>query len=112
MFMAKRGFTGGDFYVDIDNVALVDAASVTSVEKYSTVIYPNPVQGKEILLKNIPEDHYKWKIISTEGKNAVNGEAVMRGEYKINGEYLNPGMYFLQLEGVRNNYLMRFVVNN
>ncbi|MEP7264519.1 MAG: T9SS type A sorting domain-containing protein [Bacteroidota bacterium] len=115
MIKVRRG--SGDFFVDFDNFSVTNASSVASVDvKESTpVVYPNPASdGIQLQLKNVPADDYTVKLLSSSGDVLdVEKKQFKEGNIPVlNTRQLNRGLYFLQLNGVHNNFLLRFVVKN
>jgi Secretion system C-terminal sorting domain len=114
MIKVRRG--AGDFFVDFDNISLTNASSVSDITSITAnpVIYPNPANGgTRLLLKNVPADEYRIRLISSSGSVIDLEEKHIEGTLPvINTNQLNRGLYFLQLTGLRNNFLLRFVVKN
>lgn len=117
MIRLRRGSGNGDFYFDFDNFSVTNTSTVASVDVKESipVVYPNPASdGIQLQLKNVPADDYTVKLLSASGDVlAVEKKHVKEGTIPlINSRQLNRGLYFLQLNGVHNNFLLRFVVKN
>jgi hypothetical protein len=115
MIKVRRG--SGEFYVDFDNISIADASSVTSHETVtvSPVVFPNPAtDGMQLQLKDVPADEYSLRLISSSGGIIDAGTVKINAGTAplINTRELTRGLYFLQLAGVHNNFLLRFVVKN
>ncbi len=114
MIKVRRG--AGDFFVDFDNISITNASSVVDVTPLvdRPVIYPNPANGgTRLQLKSVPADDYRIRLISSAGGVIDLEEKHMEGTLPvIDTNQLNRGLYFLQLTGLRNNFLLRFVVKN
>jgi hypothetical protein len=114
MIRVRRG--SGDFFADFDNFSVVDVSTVSSVTVAAEpVVYPNPAaDGTQLHLKDVPPDNYKVRLITSGGSiiDLAEQHITAGSTPLINTRQLNRGLYFLQLNGVHNNFLLRFVVRN
>jgi hypothetical protein len=115
--MIKVRRASGEFFADFDNISITDISNITSPEigVADPFVYPNPAaDGTRLHLKDVPADNYKVRLITAGGSVVDLEEQHITADSTplINTRQLNRGLYFLQLSGVHNNFLLRFVVRN
>ncbi|NTW33844.1 MAG: T9SS type A sorting domain-containing protein, partial [Bacteroidetes bacterium] len=111
-FIAKRG-TYGDYYIDIDNIEVLDAASV-GVNEYSNTselkVYPNPSTGIVNIISNGFTTNANLNVYNLQGQS-VYSETISGGSNnQINLSYLPKGVYMIKVSNNETNLISRLVI--
>lgn len=115
--MIKVTRTNSDFFADFDNFSVTDVSVIGEVtnRKNQAFVYPNPSANSTVLkLKGVETGKYSCKLISSSSSIVLEQELIKTSDDDVSLKtgLLSEGIYLLQLTGVRNNYLLKFVVKD
>ena len=115
VIMFKGTSLNDDFFIDIDNVSVVEPMGIHQLSHTNETahVYPNPVkEGAFLSANNMVTGNYKMIVTNTAGKTVLQNEIALDPTSSLlNTHDLTEGMYMLSLQNEKNNYHLKFTVN-